>query len=265
MSERFDRALSDYREKTRRTAPPAFTENVLDRLGLADRYDIVDSPLGPVYVAWNARGIAAVRQATSDEEFERWFRLRFKRRAFRATDEPEKLDAVRRALAGEAVDAAELEIDLRDCTPFEAAVLRKAREIPRGHARPYAWVAREIGAARAVRAVGSALANNPIPLIIPCHRVVRSDFSTGEYVFGSEAKRTLIAGEGLHIDVAARLAREGVRFIGNVEGGWFCLPTCGNVWDQIPPAARLQFHTTEEAQACGLRACKTCKPIPIAA
>ena len=68
-----------------------------------------------------------------------------------------------------------LQFDLRRLSPFERDVLRKTLEIPRGEARTYGWIAREIGRPGAVRAVGSALNKNPIPLLIPCHRVVRSD------------------------------------------------------------------------------------------
>jgi O-6-methylguanine DNA methyltransferase len=66
-------------------------------------------------------------------------------------------------------------IDLSCLTPFQQRVLRKIRTIPTGQVRSYQWVAKEIGAERAARAVGTALARNPIPLLIPCHRVVRSD------------------------------------------------------------------------------------------
>src|ERR1700692_1181255 len=80
--------------------------------------------------------------------------------------------------------ARRLTYDLRSCTPFEAAVLRKALEIPRGQVRPYNWIAREIGRPKAMRAVGSALANNPVPILIPCHRVVRGDGKIGNYALG---------------------------------------------------------------------------------
>ena len=64
---------------------------------------------------------------------------------------------------------------------FERAVLEKALEIPRGEVRPYSWIASEIGRPKAVRAVGSALAHNPVPLVMPCHRVVRADGMIGQY------------------------------------------------------------------------------------
>ena len=93
-------------------------------------------------------------------------------------------------------------------TEFERAVLLKALEIPRGEVRTYGWIAAEIGHPAAVRAVGSALRKNPVPVLIPCHRVVRSDGHVGQYALGgTEAKRTILAAEGLHGEEIERLAR----------------------------------------------------------
>jgi O-6-methylguanine DNA methyltransferase len=78
--------------------------------------------------------------------------------------------------------------------------LIKAREIPAGQVRPYGWIASEIGRPKAVRAVGTALGRNPVPLLIPCHRVVRTDGRVGDYAFGPPAKRALLAAEGLDPD-----------------------------------------------------------------
>lgn len=255
MTDHLRNALDAYRERTRRAAGPDFAERTLDRIGLADRYLAADSALGPVFVAWNPRGVSAVRRFDDAEAFERWFRGRFGRRAFPAATEPEIVNLVRRALAGEAVA---VPLDLRDCTPFAAAVLRKTQEIPFGHARSYAWVAREIEHPRATRAVGSALADNPIPLLIPCHRVVHSDYSTGAYVFGSAQKRRLLEAEGLEVDAIHQLARTGVRYIGLPEDGCFCLPTCGA---NVMAAEYPRFHTAEEALAAGLEPCSVCRPI----
>jgi len=256
MTERSNRCIEEYRTQTRRTAAPDFAAKCLDRLGLADRYLAIESAIGPVYVAWNPVGVSAVRQASDSEAFERWFRKRFARRALPATGEAPIVESVRRALAGESVP--ELAIDLRDCTPFEADVLRKAREIGRGHARPYAWLAREINRPRAVRAVGSALANNPVPLLIPCHRVVRSDYSSGEYVFGSDVKRKLLEREGLDLPAITDLVRHGYHYLGQPDDGCFCLPTCGNV---IHDEHLVRFHSVDEAIAQGLEPCTTCRPM----
>src|SRR5438270_63301 len=98
--------------------------------------------------------------------------------------------------------------DLRSVTEFERAVLLKAREIPRGEVRTYAWIAAQIGHPSAVRAVGSALRKNPVPVLIPCHRVVRSDGHIGGYALGGNAAKVrILAAEGLQQEEIQRLAR----------------------------------------------------------
>ena len=74
--------------------------------------------------------------------------------------------------------------------------LEAVKDIPRGEVRPYAWAAREAGSPKASRAVGSVTANNPVPLVVPCHRVVRNDGRTGQYAFGVREKVGVLEGEG---------------------------------------------------------------------
>ena len=75
--------------------------------------------------------------------------------------------------------------------------------------RTYGWIAAQIGRPAAVRAVGTALRKNPVPVLIPCHRVVRSDGEIGDYALGgSQAKRAILAAEGLQSDEIQRLARQ---------------------------------------------------------
>ena len=95
--------------------------------------------------------------------------------------------AIERRLAGDR--RARIELDLRGSSAFEQAVWLKALEIPRGEVRPYGWVAAEIGRPKAVRAVGTALGHNPVPLIVPCHRVVRSDGTIGQYSLGGPGQQ----------------------------------------------------------------------------
>src|SRR6185503_1732876 len=125
---------------------------------------------------------------------------------------PERLaSAIRRRLDGDR--RVRIPLDLRGHTPFEVMVWMKALEIPRGEVRPYAWIAAEIGRPKAVRAVGTALAHNPIPLLIPCHRVVRSDGMIGNYSMGGPSvKRAVLESEGLDVDSYVSLAEHGVRF-----------------------------------------------------
>src|SRR6266567_27578 len=174
-------------------APPHVLEAVLRELGLSDQYASLDTALGPVFVAWNRLGVSAVMKTATSHEFEARFRERFRRSPQQAPALPDDLGT---------------RFDLRSVTEFERAVLLKAREIPRGEVRTYAWIAAQIGHPAAVRAVGSALRKNPVPVLIPCHRVVRSDGHIGEYALGgSDNKRAILAAEGVPADEIQRLVR----------------------------------------------------------
>ncbi len=241
--------------------PATLLPGVLGALGLTDAYAAMDTPLGTVYVAYNKRGIAAVDRAPTPAAFERTFLERFGRAAHAAPLPPALASRIARQMAGERTALA---FDLRGVTDFERAVLLKALEIPRGEVRPYAWVAREIGAPRAVRAVGSALGHNPVPLLIPCHRVVRSDGAIGNYSLGgSEAKRVVLAAEGLDPDGLTRLARAGVRYYGSDTTHIFCLPTCRHA-RRVSPAHLVTFGGEAQAAAAGYRPCKVCRPAMLA-
>jgi len=101
-----------------------------------------------------------------------------------------------RYFAGERMAFDEV-LDIAGATPFEQRVWRAARTVPYGETRSYAWLAREIGQPRATRAVGHALGRNPIPIIIPCHRFVRSDGALGGLSAGLDMKVWLLRLEGV--------------------------------------------------------------------
>ncbi len=88
----------------------------------------------------------------------------------------------------------------KGCTPFEKEVLKIVSQIPLGQSRSYKWVAKKIGRPMAARAVGQALKKNPLPFIIPCHRVVRSDGKIGGYRWGKVLKQKLLNYEKAQID-----------------------------------------------------------------
>ncbi|HEU4841381.1 MAG TPA: methylated-DNA--[protein]-cysteine S-methyltransferase, partial [Ilumatobacteraceae bacterium] len=89
--------------------------------------------------------------------------------------------------------AFDVAVDLRLATGFRREVLEHLRVIPFGATESYAVVAGAVGSPRAVRAAGTACATNPVPVVVPCHRVVRSDGTIGRYRGGVEAKRALLA------------------------------------------------------------------------
>jgi O-6-methylguanine DNA methyltransferase len=249
------------RELGQAMAPASLLGGVLDEVGLAERYLSLQTPIGQVYVAFNGERISGVAPAVDDATFEQTYRARTGRIARRAeTAPPALLDAIRQQLDGQPTD---LDLDLRALSEFERAVLLKALEIPRGEIRPYGWIAREIGRPGAVRAVGSALNKNPIPLLIPCHRVVRSDGQIGEYAFGSPMKRAILASEGLDLERVERLAQAGIRYFGDPKDHSFCLPTCSWVLEQ-PPESMVPLRSLAAAKAGGYRPCSECRPAAVA-
>lgn len=139
-------------------------------------------------------------------------------------------------------------VDLSELGEFQRAVLSAAREIPFGEIRPYRWVAERIGRPRAVRAVGTALGDNPVPLLIPCHRVVRSDGSLGGYIFGLSVKDRLLA-----------LERETPALAGCTTTRIVCRRGCAHE-QQITEARRVVFASVREAAALGYRPCRVCRP-----
>jgi O-6-methylguanine DNA methyltransferase len=245
-------------------APARLLPAILARVGLIDRYWRLESPLGPVYVAHSKSGISMVSRASSARAFERRFRERFGRLVFvEKSIPPARVRALIRKLKGKGRQ--ELRFDLRGLSEFERSVLQKALEIPTGEVRPYSWIAREIGHPDAVRATGSALAKNPVPLLIPCHRVVRSDGHLGNYSLGgSQAKRRLLEVEGADPARLERLAASGVRFLGNADKRHFCFPTCGGI-ETLVMTNKVPFASPREALAAGYHPCEDCRPVTVAA
>jgi len=212
------------------------------------------SRLGPVLVAFTDAGVQFVRPADDPEAFAQDYRARFGRPLLPAARVPA---GVSPALAGRTGRAPQL--DLSALSEFERAVLAATRSIPAGQTRPYGWVAREAGSPRAVRAVGSVLARNPVPLLVPCHRVVRADGAPGEYMFGPARKTELLRGERVDLDAVAALARAGVHYLASDTTGIVCFPTCRDA-RRITPAHRHGFRSVGSALAAGYRPCRTCRP-----
>ena len=256
--------LPDTLTNLRATAPPSVATNVLVELGLADHYAQTDSPLGPIFVAWNGLGVSWVGKAPDGATFEAELTAHSGRPASRAAELPPRLArAIERRLAGDR--RTKIDLDLRGSTAFETAVWRKALEIPRGEVRPYGWIAAEIGSPKAVRAVGTALAHNPVPLVVPCHRVVRSDGHIGQYSLGGpDNKRRILEAEGLDPDRLEAEASAGVRFIGSDTTHIVCHPTCRDA-KRVTARHRVPFASLAAARAAGYRPCRHCRPVSLAA
>lgn len=190
--------------RLRRPAPPSVRTGALLGTGLADGYRVFESPIGDVLVAFNPEGVSAVDLA-EDDAFAR-FEARFHRSLAEALPPKgwERLigTAIERGRPGS------LPLDLRASTAFQQEVLTEAATIPRGEVRSYGWLAQRAGKPRAARAVGSVMATNPVPLIVPCHRVIRSDGHIGRYSLGGpHNKWELLVYEGTDPGELARLAR----------------------------------------------------------
>lgn len=211
-----------------------------------------------IWVVFSARGIRAI---TTGDYTPATFRERYGKRFgdLREADVPQPLRTpIERALRGE--DPGDVTLDLADLTEFERAVLEKLRTIPRGEVRPYRWLAAEVGRPGAVRAVGNVMARNPIPLILPCHRVVPNQGGVGNYGWGPDMKRTLLREEGVPIDELDQLARAHVRYVGSATTHIYCFPTCRHA-KRIREENRVPLHDEEEAARKGFRPCLACRPL----
>ncbi len=240
----------------RATAPSGLQQAVLRRVGLADVYATVRTAVGAMFVAYSNAGVSAIEPATDARTFEATFARRFGREVTPAFKSDPIVERVRRFLDGE---GSMPPVDLRGLSPFAREVLAAAQRIPRGEVRPYAWIAREIGHPAAVRAVGTALGRNPIPLVIPCHRVVRGEGGVGNYAFGAPMKRALLEHEGVDMERLDELARRGVRFVGSDTTKIFCFPTCRDA-RRVTDKHRVELRNEAHAHAAGYRPCKHCRP-----
>jgi methylated-DNA-[protein]-cysteine S-methyltransferase len=156
-------------------------------------YRTTETPVGSLLLAATETGL--VRVAYASEDHDRVLQALSDRISPRLLHHPRRLDAAAHQLdeyfAGRR-HAFDLHLDWRLSTGFRATVLRHLPDIAYGHTASYATVAQLAGRPKAVRAVGTACATNPLPVVVPCHRVVRSDGSLGGYLGGVVAKATLL-------------------------------------------------------------------------
>lgn len=238
-------------------APTGMAEGVALGTGLAEGFDLFQSPIGTVVVTFNEEGVTSLMlQGSSQPEGVEEGRHR---PLIRATAPSAWARFVPDAI--ESGNPGKVPVDLRRMSRFQERVLRTTASIPKGEVRPYGWVAREMGTPGAVRAVGTALSRNPIPLMIPCHRVVRSDGTIGEYSLGGpEVKTRLLEHEGAGPGRLAGLANAGVKLQGNRSTGIYCHPTCHALLRSRTDHV-VGFRSAREAEDAGFRACLRCRPV----
>ncbi|HIE21341.1 MAG TPA: methylated-DNA--[protein]-cysteine S-methyltransferase [Acidimicrobiia bacterium] len=237
--------------------PETVSEGVLLGTGLADGYRRFDSPIGPVIVTFNPTGVSSVD--LDDGAAPERFAARFGRPLIPADPPRGWIRRIERAIERGA--PADLPVDLRSVTHFQREVLLQAARIPKSQVRPYVWLAHQVGRPGAVRAVGSTMARNPVPLIIPCHRVVRADGAIGAYSLGGpENKQRLLQHEGTDPEWLEALARRGVRYLGSETTHIFCHPTCANA-RRIADRHRRELRDRLDATQAGYRPCEVCQPV----
>jgi len=155
-------------------------------------YATGSSSLGRLLVAATEHGVCSVKAGRGDDELLRALKREFPRARISKGQRARRfLDALNDHLSGQQV---RLPVDVKG-TDFQLKVWMALRDIPMGETRSYSDVARVIGEPKAVRAVANACASNPVPLIIPCHRVIRKDGSLGGYGLGIGRKKTLLSTE----------------------------------------------------------------------
>lgn len=163
--------------------------------GIVDvAYTFVETPVGSLLVAATEHGLVRVAFDREDHEavLTSLAALVSPRLVFDARRLDEAATQIEAYFAG-TLRRFDLPLDLRLVTGFRLEVVRHLAETGYGRVESYAQVAAATGRPRAVRAVGTACARNPLPVVVPCHRVVRSDGALGGYLGGAEAKRTLLA------------------------------------------------------------------------
>jgi O-6-methylguanine DNA methyltransferase len=139
-------------------------------------------------------------------------------------------------------------VDLGGVAEFQDRVLAEARRIPFGGVESYAALARRIGHPRAARAVGNALGANPVPVLVPCHRVIRGDGTWGRYAFGAALKTRLL-----------ELERTTPLLVGCESTRIVCRRGCAHE-QRIGEHARVVFASVADAASVGYRPCKVCRP-----
>ncbi len=215
--------------------PAGFTERALravrerdERGDLALRFDIAASKTG----------IAHLRPGTGRTQADSW---EARAVAGRAREElAEYLRGLRSFFT--------VPVDLSVVAPFQRSVLDATATIPFGEVRSYRWIAERIGSAKAVRAVGTALRTNPVSIVVPCHRVLRTDGSLGGYALGLELKTRLL---DLERQTPVLVGADGTRIV--------CRHGCPDE-RRIGERHRVVFSSLREARAAGYRACRRCRP-----
>ena len=221
---------------------------------------VVDSPLGDLLVALSERGIVLIHYLPGDENLESTIaKLRLTLDPVEDRKSVKEVGIeIRRYLDGDA-DALRRNIDLTlAASPFQKKVLSKLREVPRGAVVSYQALGAAAGAPKGARAVGNALHNNPVPIYVPCHRVITSSGGIGGYGGGGARKIQLLRSEGFALDKAGDKLPNSVVW-GHRDTKIYCRTSCRTT-ARVDRAQVLFFADPGDAKQAGLRPCKVCRP-----
>ncbi len=246
-----DAALRAVRPKLARTLGRA--RRPLARVG------VIDSPVGRLLVAESARGLLAVQFLAGPDAPDALAALK---EGFDLVEDPrvgERIGReIERYLSGD-MHALDRPVDLSLVrSDFQRrALMRLRRTIPPGSVITYQGLAAAVGAPSSQRAIGNTMAINPVPLYVPCHRVIRSDGTIGNYGGGVARKIKLLRAEGFSVARDHRLPASSV--MGHLVTHIFCRPQCHAAM-RASPARSIIFADSGRARSAGLRACKLCHP-----
>jgi methylated-DNA-[protein]-cysteine S-methyltransferase len=221
---------------------------------------VVKSPLGNLLVALTERGIVLNHYLLDGGDLAATIaRLRLELDPVEDRRTIGEVGAEIRSYLGGAAKALRQKIDLTLATsPFQKKVLRELQEIPRGAVASYQALGAAVGTPRGARAVGNALHNNPVPIYVPCHRVINSDGRIGGYGGGAARKRQLLRCEGFELDKADMRIPDDVVW-GYQGNKVYCRTNCRTA-ARMDRARLLFFADAKQAQRAGLRPCKICRP-----
>jgi methylated-DNA-[protein]-cysteine S-methyltransferase len=225
-------------------------------------YGVFPSPLGPIMIARTEDGVSLVEYLGGDAGFGR--SVLGRHGGLDATEDPSSVEMFYRELL-EYLDGRRTHlrwpIDLRlTRSEFHRGVLRATAAIPYGAVCSYAGIACEIGKPTASRAVAQALRWNPLPIVVPCHRVVGASGALVGYAGDKvDLKRRLLAVEGVSAAAGARIPSAGM-YVSLPGESSYCLPTCGWIPGVDQPHRFLRFALRERAEAAGLAPCTDCRP-----
>jgi methylated-DNA-[protein]-cysteine S-methyltransferase len=228
-------------------------------------YRIFPSPLGNILIALSDRGVSLVEYLGRHRDLA--YSCLSRRPDVEAIEDGAELEALSRELL-EYLEGKRTRLDwpldLRLArSDFHRTVLRATAGIPHGAVMSYAGVACEVGKPSATRAVAQALRHNPLPIVIPCHRVIGSSGSLTGYAGDKiDLKERLLAVEGVSTVKAPHHARvpRGAMYVRYPGDSSYCLPTCPSLGTLEHPHRLVFFGSRERAEAAGLAPCSTCRP-----